>query len=167
MPQYMADPDIRTILEDGRITIPGDLDAAEAARLHRFLECDQVLERFYKQNPASVRPPEADLKAAAESAMAVYDQRSERLPVGWQKFAVLQAGIAGSPDNLDSSEVQEWAYARITEENPDWLGDFDDDIDRDKPLRWLTQLIGFGVLNRRRLMEEPPQPSKKKGWFGR
>lgn len=166
MPDYMADPDIRTITKDGRFVTPDDLDGAEADRLNRFLECDQVLEVFYRQNPSTVRPPERDLEAAAETAMAVYDQRSARLPVGWQKFAVLQAGIAGCPDNLDSSKVQEWAYTRITEENPSWLGDFDDDVDRGMPLRWLTQLIGFGVLNRRRLMEEPVAPPKKR-WFGR
>ncbi|MDX6602991.1 MAG: hypothetical protein QOF13_2193 [Solirubrobacterales bacterium] len=166
MPDYMADPDIRAIMQDGRFAIPGDLDEAETDRLHRFLKCDQVLETFYRRNPPTARPPEEDLDAAAETAMAVYDQRSERLAVGWQKFAVLQAGIAGSPDNLDSSRVQDWAYTRIQEENPSWLGDFDDDIDRDMPLRWLTQLIGFGVLNRRRLMEEPAAPPKKKRWFG-
>ena len=38
---------------------------------------------------------------------------------------------------------------------------------RDMPLRWLTQPIGVGVLNRRRLMEEPAPPPKKKRWFGR
>lgn len=165
MPDYQADSDIRAIARDGRFVIPENLDEAEAARLRRFLECDQVLERFYRENPAPVRPPEDVLEAAAETAMAVYDQRSERLPVGWQKFAVLQAGIAGSPDNLDSSRVQDWAYTQIKEKNPDWLGDFDDDVDRGKPLRWLTQLIGVGVLTRRRLMEEPPPP-KKKRWFG-
>jgi hypothetical protein len=149
LPNYMADPDIRTILQDGRLAIPDGLDTAEADRLHRFLECDQVLERFYRENPPSARPPEATLQAAAESAMAAYDQRSERLSVGWQKFAVLQGGIAGSPDNLDSSKVQEWAYTRITEENPDWLGDFDEDIDREMPMRWLIQLVGVGVLRRR------------------
>jgi len=94
--------------------------------------------------------------------MAVYDQRSPRLPLGWQKFAVLQAGIAGSPDNLDSSEIQDWAYTCITEENPDWLGDFDEDIDRDMPLRWLTQLIGVAAINRRRVMEQPTSAPKKK-----
>jgi hypothetical protein len=167
MPNYMADPDIRTIAQDGRFAIPGDLDQAEINRLHRFLECDQVLEAFYRENSPSVRPPEDDLRAAAESAMAVYDQRSPRLPVGWQKFAVLQAGIAGSPDNLDSSEIQDWAYTRIKEENSDWLGDFDEDIDRDMPLRWLTQLVGFGVVNRRQLMAKPPPAQKKSRWFGR
>ncbi len=165
MPDYMADPDIRAIMQDGRFAIPGNLDEAEADRLHRFLKRDQVLETFYRQNSAPVRPPEGDLIAAAETAMAVYDQRSERLSVGWKKFAVLQAGIAGSPENLDSSKVQDWAYTRIKEENPDWLGDFDDDIDRDMPLRWLTQVIGFGVLNRRRLMEDPAPPPKKKRWL--
>lgn len=148
MPDYMADPDIRTILA-GRFAIPDNLDTDEIDRLRRFLECDQVLERFYRENPPAARPPEADLQAAAESAMAVYDQRSELLPIGWQKFAVLQAGIAGSPDNLDSSAIQDWAYARIKEENPGWLGDFDQDVDRDMPMRWLVQLIGVGVLMRR------------------
>jgi hypothetical protein len=162
----MADPDLRTIQQNGRFAIPDGLDPAEADRLRRFLECDQVLERFYRENPPSVRPPEAALRAAAESAMAVYDQRSERLPVGWQKFAVLQAGIAGSYDNLDSSEIQEWAYSRVTEDNPDWLGDFDEDIDREMPMRWLSQLIGIDVLRRRELMQEPP-PQPKRGLFGR
>ena len=166
MPNYMADPDIRSIAQDGRFVIPTDLDEDETDRLHRFLECDRVLEEFYRANPPTVRPPEEDLRAAAEAAMEVYDRRSARLPVGWLKFAVLQAGIAGAPDNLDSSEIQDWAYARIKEENPDWLGDFDDDIDRDMPLRWLTQLIGFGVLNRRQLGEQPPAP-KRGRWFGR
>ncbi|HEX5527648.1 MAG TPA: hypothetical protein VFX44_10700 [Solirubrobacterales bacterium] len=165
MPDYAADPDLRTIQQDGRFVLP-DLDPTETDRLHRFLECDQVLERFYRENPPSVRPPEADLQAAAESAMAVYDQRSERLPVGWQKFAVLQAGIAGSPDNLDSSEIQEWAYARVKEDNPGWLGDFDEDVDRDMPMRWLVQLIGVGVLMRRELMAKPTPPPKR-GLLGR
>lgn len=165
MPNYMADPDIRTIQQDGRFAIPDDLDAAEGDRLRRFLESDQTLERFYRENPPSVRPPEVDLRLAAETAMAVYDQRSPQLPIGWQKFAVLQAGIAGSPDNLDSSEIQEWAYARVKEDNPDWLGDFDEDVDRDMPMPWLVQLIGVGVLMRRQLMQEPA-PTPKRGLFG-
>jgi hypothetical protein len=57
------------------------------------------------------------------------------------------------PDNLDSSEIQDWAYTRVKDENPDWLGDFDEDIDRDRPMRWLTQRIGIGVLMRRQLMD--------------
>jgi len=163
---YKADPDIRAIMAEGRITIPGDLDEAEAGRLHRFLTSDQVLERFYRENPAPVRPPEDDLRTAADTAMAVYDQRSERLSVGWQKFVVLQAGIAGSPENLDSAEVQEWAYSRI-EENPGWLDHEDVAFDQAKPLDWLRQVIGAGVLLRRRLMEGPPNPPKKQRWFGR
>jgi hypothetical protein len=152
MLDYMADPDIRGVLES-RFEIPPDLDAAEEERLGEFLRCDQALEAFYRQSPPEKRPPEATLAAAAVSAMAAYDQRSERLAVGWQKFLVLQAGIAGSPDNLDSAEIQEWAYARIKEENPSWLGDFDEDIDRSMPLRWLVQAIGVGVLTRRQLMD--------------
>lgn len=151
MLDYMADPDIRGVLES-RFEIPHDLDPTEVERLREFLRCDQALEAFYRQSSPEERPPEATLAAAAASAMAAYDQRSGGLPIGWQKFLVLQAGIAGSPDNLDSAEIQEWAYARIKEENSGWLGDFDEDIDRGMPLRWLVQTIGVGVLTRRRLM---------------
>jgi hypothetical protein len=165
VPNYMADPDIRGVLES-RFDLSG-LDAAEVERLEEFLRCDQVLERFYRQSSPTERPPEAMLLAAADSAMAAYDQRSERLSRGWQKFLVLQAGIAGSPDNLDSSEVQEWAYVRIKEEHPEWLGDFDEDVDREMPLRWLIQLIGVGVLMRRRIMEEPAPQLKRRGLFRR
>ncbi|HUC00227.1 MAG TPA: hypothetical protein VMS11_10410 [Solirubrobacterales bacterium] len=161
----MADPEIRSVLES-RFAMPADLDPAEVERLREFLRCDQVLERFYRENPASVRPPKDDLEAAAESAMAAYDQRSEHLPLGWQKFLVLQAGVAGCPDNLDSAQVQDWAYTKVTEENPGWLGDFDEDVDRDKPMRWLTQVIGGGVLMRRQLMQLPAPPPKRR-WFGR
>jgi hypothetical protein len=168
MPNYRADPDIRAVLERG-FEIPGDLDPAEMARLQEFLRCDQVLEAFYARSETRQRPPEADLAAAASAAMAAYDQRSSLLPVGWQKLLVLQAGIAGSEANLDSSKIQEWAYARIKEENPNWLGNFDDDIDRDMPLRWLTQVIGVQVLMARQRMATPPTPSApaKKRWFGR
>lgn len=165
MPNYRADSDINAIFEE-RLRIPDGLDPAEVGRLEQFLRCDKVLEEFYKRSASTERPPENDLAAAAATAMTAYDQRSDHLPVGWQKFLVLQAGIAGSYDNLDSSEVQDWAYTRIKEENSDWLGDFDDDIDREMPLRWLTQLIGVGVLRRRQLMEEPMPPPKKR-WFGR
>jgi hypothetical protein len=144
MPNYRADPDIREVL-DSHFALPPGLDAAEVGRLEEFLRCDEVLERFYASHAPSNRPPEADLSAAAAAAMKAYDQRSEVLPVGWQKLLVLQAGVAGSEDNLDSFEIQEWAYARV-EENPSWLGDFDDDVDQDKPLRWLTQTIGVNVL---------------------
>lgn len=163
MPNYQADPDIRAVMES-RFAIPEGLDELEVRRLREFLRCDQVLERFYQHNPTSVRPAEADLEAAASTAMAAYNNRSNRLPVGWQKLLVLQAGIAGSPDNLDSFEIQDWAYRTITTGNPDWLGDFDADIDQEKPLRWLTQLIGIRVeLARQR---KPADPSRRR-WFGR
>jgi hypothetical protein len=162
MPNYLADPDIRVVLES-RFAIPEDLDELEARRLNEFLRCDQVLEEFYRRSPATARPPEDDLRAAASTAIAAYDNKSERLPVGWQKFLVLQAGIAGSPDNLDSYEVQEWAYTRIAEENPGWLGDFDEDVDLEKPLRWLTQLIGLRVLMARE--SKPASSPPKRRWF--
>jgi hypothetical protein len=168
MSNYRADPDIRAVLET-RFAIPRDLDAAEVARLEEFLRCDQVLEAFYARSQSSHRPPEADLSAAASTAMAAYDQRSDRLPVGWQKLLVLQAGIAGSEANLDSFEIQDWAYTRIKEENSDWLGDFDEDIDRDMPLRWLTQVIGVQVLMARQRAEaQKASPANaKRRWFGR
>lgn len=67
-------------------------------------------------------------------------------PLAGRSSWVLQAGIAGNKWNLDSGEIQEWAYTRVTEENPGWLGGFDGDIDRDMPLRWLTQVVGTDVL---------------------
>jgi hypothetical protein len=165
MPNYLADPDIREVLES-RFEIPDDLDQLETERLQEFLRCDQVLEAFYRRNPATVRPPENELRAAAATAMAAYDNRSPRLSVGWQKFLVLQAGVAGSQDNLDSYEVQDWAYTRIKEENPDWLGDFDEDVDLEKPLRWVTQLIGVRVLMARDSKPASPPPPRKR-WFAR
>lgn len=164
MPNYLADPDIRAVLE-GRFAFPAGINAEEEERLEEFLRRDQVLERFYRDNPAPARPPEDDLLAAASTAMAAYDQRSEQLTTGWQKFLVLQAEIAGSEDNLDSLPIQEWAYTKIAEDNPDWLGDFDEDVDREKPLRWLTQLIGIRVLLARQ--SQPAEPPQKKRWFGR
>jgi hypothetical protein len=167
MPNYRADPDIRAVLE-ANFTIPADLDPAEAGRLQEFLRCDQALETFYASNQPGHRPPETDLAAAASAAMAAYDQRSERLPVGWQKLLVLQAGIAGCEANLDSFEIQEWAYAAIEEENPSWLGDFDEDVDLEKPLRWLTQAIGVSVLMARQRKSTPATPAAppKRRWFG-
>jgi hypothetical protein len=88
--------------------------------------------------------------------MAAYDQRSERLPVGWQKLLVLRGGIAGSEQNLDDGKIEEWAYTAVKDEHPEWLGDFDEDVDRDMPMRWLTQTVGVNVLMARRLMAEPP-----------
>ncbi|MGN6188870.1 MAG: hypothetical protein ACTHOE_08225 [Conexibacter sp.] len=171
MPNYRADPDILAVL-DSHFALPPGLDPDEVERLRRFLRTDQVLEDFYRRSQPSHRPPEADLRAAAAAAMDAYDRRSDRLPVGWQKLLVLQAGIAGHDDNLDSGEIQEWAYRRIKEDNPDWLGNFDDDIDREMPLRWLTQRIGVQVLMARQWAAEreqapPPASPKRRRWFGR
>ncbi len=167
MPKYRADPDIRAVLES-HFEIPGDLDPAEVERLQQFLRCDQVVGYGCRRSQAEARPSEADLSAAASAAMTAYDERSERLPLGWQKLLVLQAGIAGSEPYLDSSVIQDWAYTRI-EENPDWLGDFDEEIDHAMPLRWLTETIGVDVFMARQAMAEPvepPAPGKKK-WFGK
>jgi hypothetical protein len=166
MPNYRADEDIRAVLDSG-FRIPSDLEPDEVDRLKQFLRCDQVLEVFYKRrSQPEHRPPEADLRAAASAAMVAYDQRSDRLPVGWQKLLVLQAGIAGSERNLDSYEIQEWAYTRVKEEHPDWLGDFDDDIDRDKPMRWLSQEIGLEVIMARQRLAEPSPSSVGKAANG-
>jgi hypothetical protein len=161
----MADPDIRQVLES-RFEMPSNLEPGDVELLEEFLRCDQVLEQFYRRSQLTERPPLSDLQAAADSAIAAYEQCAGRLPVGWQKFLVLQAGIAGCEDNLDSPQVQDWAYARVKEENPQWLGDFDEDVDREMPMRWLTQLIGIGVLQRRQLAQQPP-PVPKRRWFGR
>ncbi len=87
VPDYRADPDLRALLESG-LALPPELEAAEVARLERFLAADQVLERFYRRGRPEERPPEADLEAAAATAMEAYNQRSPQLPVGWQKFLV-------------------------------------------------------------------------------
>jgi len=135
VPNYRADPDIRAILSDGVLKVPSDLDPAEAERLDLFLRRDQVLEGYYSRGQ---QPPTEDLIAAAMAAMAVYDERTDRLSVGWQKFAVLQAGLAGI--DLDSGEIMEWAY-RLCKGNAGWLGNFDDDIDREMPLRAMMQAV--------------------------
>jgi hypothetical protein len=135
MPNYHADPDIGSIFQDGRIEIPGDLDPGEASRLALFMRRDRVVVEAFRQNE---RPTEDALRASIQAAIAVYTQRSERLSVGWQKFVVLQAGLLGI--ELDSADVMEWAY-RVCKHTPGWLGDFDQDIDRDMPLREMTQLI--------------------------
>src|SRR5580658_4196215 len=82
MPDYQRDPDIRAILETG-FAIPDGLDAAEVERLRTFLSCDQELERFYAVSQPRQRAPAPVLVAVASAAMAAYDQRSDRLPVGW------------------------------------------------------------------------------------
>jgi hypothetical protein len=72
-------------------------------------------------------------------------------------------GIAGLPENLDSFEVQAWAYSAIHDEHRGWLGDFDNEIDRDMPMRWLSQAIGLRVImaRQRRAEEQPAQAAGK------
>lgn len=153
MPSYQRDPDIRAVLETG-FAIPDGLDAAEVARLRTFLSCDQELERFYAVSQPRQRAPAPVLEAAASAAMAAYDQRSDRLPVGWQKLLVLRAGIAGCSQNLDSSKIEDWAYTRIIEENPSWLESYDGEVENEPPLHWLRHMLEPEVLAIRRLNAE-------------
>jgi hypothetical protein len=135
MPNYQADPDIRDIFTDGKIGVPSGLDPAEANRVTTFMDRDRAVVQCFLRGE---RPPDATMMTSVRAAMAVYEQRTERLPLGWQKFVVLQAGTLGI--ELDSGEVMRWAY-RLCKDNPGWLGDFDDDVDRGKPLRAMTQAI--------------------------
>lgn len=52
MPDYQADPDIRSIGLDGRVVVPPGLE-----------------ERGVRENPPSMRPQKEDLLAAAYAAM--------------------------------------------------------------------------------------------------
>ena len=117
----------------GSFGIPEDLDPDEAFRLNRFLTCDQALEGHYRQGS---RPSDEELRSAAVAARAVYDERTERLSVGWQKFAVLQAGIAGI--DLDDPEIIRWANG-ICKGRDGWLGDIDVDLVQERPLRAMIQ----------------------------
>jgi hypothetical protein len=144
VPNYRADPDIREVLDSG-FEIPDALEPSEVARLSDFLRCDQTLEAVWARDPAA-RVMHPDLRALAEAAMTAYDERSDQLPVGWQKLLVLRAGVAASTYNLDDSQIQEWVYTRIVEENRDWLGDIDADLAQDMPLRWVERDIQADVL---------------------
>jgi hypothetical protein len=145
MPNYYYDPDIHAVLTSGFAT-PPDLDQGEVDRLNEFLRCDQELERVYDASHPERRPPMPILEAVATTAIAAYDQRSDFLPAGWQKLLVLRAGIAGCKWNLDSADIEEWAYTRITEENPDWAGPHDGEIDSEPPLCWLRRVLAPEVL---------------------
>ncbi len=153
MPNYQRDPDIRAVLETG-FAIPDGLDAAEVGRLRTFLSCDRELEHFYAVGQPQQRPPRPVLEAVASAAMVAYDHRSDRLPVGWQKLLVLRAGVAGCSQNLDSSEIEDWAYTRITEENPSWLERYDGEVESEPPLHWLRHILEPEVLAIRRLNAE-------------
>jgi hypothetical protein len=130
---YRADSDIAAIFAGNSFSIPPELGPDEAFRLQEFLTCDQVLEGYYRRGE---RPSDAELRSSATAAMAVYDQRTEQLSVGWQKFAVLQAGIAGI--DLEDREIIRWAHG-ICKGRDGWLGDFDVDITQERPLRTMVQ----------------------------
>jgi hypothetical protein len=153
MPHYHRDPDILALLES-RFAIPSHLDAAEVDRLQTFLRHDHELERFYATCRPGQRPPIPMLEAVASAAMTAYDQQSDQLPVGWQKLLVLRAGIAGSSHNLDSAEIEDWAYTRITEENPSWIVPWDEGPENEPPLNWLIHILAPEVMAIRRMKQE-------------
>lgn len=130
---YRADPDIAALISGNSFSIPPELDPDEASRLSEFLSRDQVLEGYYRRGE---RPSDAELRSSASAAKAVYDERTERLSLGWQKFAVLQAGIAGI--DLDDREIIRWANG-ICKSRDGWLGDIDVDIAQERPLRAMVQ----------------------------
>ncbi len=152
----MRDPDIRAIIESG-FAIPPGLEASEVDRLREFLRWDQEMEQFDRANPTA-RAPVSLLSGLALAAMAAYDERSDRLPVGWQKLLVLRAGIAGSSQNLDSADIEEWAYTRITEENPDWVVPSDEGPENEPPLGWLRHVLELEVLPIRQMKKEEGRP---------
>lgn len=135
MLNYRADPDIDRIFGDGGISIPPGVERDEAARISTFIERDRIVVEAFRRGE---RPSDQAMNASVRAAMEIYDRRSAQLPVGWQKFAVLQAGLLAI--ELESSEVMEWAY-RVCKHTPGWLGDFDQDVDRHMPLREMTQQI--------------------------
>jgi hypothetical protein len=153
----MRDPDIRKVLESGFTTPPG-LSSEEVDRLREFLRWDQEMERFDRSHPDARRAPNPLLKGLAAAAMAAYDQRSARLPLGWQKLLVLRAGIAGCSQNLDSAEIEEWAYTRITEENPDWIVPWDEGPENEPPLNWLRHILALEVIPIRQMKKEEGRP---------
>lgn len=153
----MRDPDIREVLESG-FAIPPGLEPSEVDRLREFLRWDQEMESFDRSHPDARRAPNPLLEGLATAAMVAYDQRSDRLPLGWQKLLVLRAGIAGCSQNLDSAEIEEWAYTRITEENPDWIVPWDEGPENEPPLSWLRHILALEVLPIRRMKKEEGRP---------
>lgn len=105
-----------------------------------FLRRDLVLEGCYSRGQ---QPSDAELRRSADVAMAVYDRRTELLTLGWQKFAVLQAGFAGI--DLDSSKIMEWAYA-ICKGNDGWLGNFEIESEREMPLLTMVQEMPTAMI---------------------
>jgi hypothetical protein len=112
----------------------------ENARLELFLRRDLVLEGCYSRGQ---QPSDAELRRSADVAMAVYDRRTKLLSLGWQKFAVLQAGLAGI--DLNSTEIMEWAYG-ICKGNDGWLGDFEIESEREMPLLTMVQEMPVAMI---------------------
>ena len=135
MTNYTADSDIASIIGESGLRVPDDLEPGEQERVRNFLRLMQVREDYWRQGGQA---PASDLAAAAAAAQDLYEKASDRLPVGFQKLAVLQGGFIGI--ELDSAAIMEWAYWAC-KDNPGWLGNFDDDIDRGMPLREMTQAI--------------------------
>jgi hypothetical protein len=75
--------------------------------------------------------------------MAVYDRRTPLLSLGWRKFAVLQAGLAGI--DLGSTEIMEWAYG-ICREHEGWLGGFEVESVREMPLLTMVQEMPVAMI---------------------
>jgi len=143
---YRADPDIEDIGDAGDagdagvFSIPAGLGFVENARLELFLRRDLILEGCYSRGQ---QPSDAELRRSADVAMAVYDRRTKLLSLGWQKFAVLQAGLAGI--DLDSSEIMEWAY-EICKGNDGWLGAFEIEGEREMPLLTMVQEMPVAMI---------------------
>jgi len=164
MPNYLRDPDIRAVIESG-FEIPPGLEPSEADRLREFLRWDQEMEQFDRAHPGA-RAPETLLRALATAAMAAYDQRSDRLSRGWQKLLVLRAGIAGYSENLDDFKIEDWAYTRITEENPDWIVPWDEGSENEPPLNWLRHVLALEVLRIRQFRQEEKEGKVGPGTVG-
>ena len=106
------------------------------------------------------------LDAAAESAMTpTINDRSACRAAG-RNFSFCRRNSRSRSD-LDSSKIQEWAAAASKEEHPEWLGDFDEDVDQEMPLRSMIQLIGVGVLMRRKPTDEPVAQPKRRRFLRR
>jgi hypothetical protein len=78
--------------------------------------------------------------------------------VCWQKLLVLRAGIAGCSQNLDSADIEEWAYTRITEETPEWVVPWDEGPENEPPLNWLRRILALEVLPIRQMKNEEGRP---------
>jgi hypothetical protein len=132
---YRADPDIAATIVGGTYQIPAELDNDERARIERFCRADMAVDAALDLH---VKPAAADLAELQAAGRALYEQRTERLPIGWQKLAVLSTGMAAI--DSESASTAKWAY-NVCEKSPGWLGNFDDDIREQKPLREFSRSV--------------------------